>query len=281
MTRKLIPVAICYDFDGTLSPGNMQDYDFMKSLGIKCSSNFWKKSNKFALDHQADHIAAYMYFMIKETQDKHIPLTRQILHKYGQNVELFAGVTDWFKRINDYGRKHGVLIHHYILSSGLREMILGTPIAKKFHAVFASDFMYDANNVPFWPAVVLNFTSKTQYLFRINKGCEDICDDKSVNRYIKPSERAVPFTQMIYIGDGETDVPCMRIVKQNGGHAIAVYNPKKRDGKNKIEQLIKDKRVNFVAPADYRVGKEIDTYVRRVVDKIATDIALKTLAGNV
>jgi len=280
MTKKLIPVAICYDFDGTLSPGNIQDYDFMKSIGVKTSSNFWDRSDQMAKDYHADQIAAYMYMMLQEAKKKNVLFSRQTLRKYGQNVKLFPGVQDWFQNINNYAKKKGIKIQHYILSSGLREMLLGTPIAHQFHAIFASDFMYDKNNIPFWPAVVLNFTSKTQYLFRINKGCEDICDNEGINHYIKPSQRAIPFTQMIYIGDGETDVPCMRIVRQNGGHAIAVYNPKKH-GKNKIEQLVKDKRVNFVATADYRKNKAIDTYVRHVVDKIATDVALKTLTGNV
>ena len=277
MVKKLIPVAICYDFDGTLSPGNIQDYDFMKSIGVRSSSNFWNKSDEMAKEHHADQIAAYMYMMLQEANKKGVPFSRKTLRKYGQNVQLFAGVKEWFKNINDYGRKQGVAVHHYILSSGLKEMLLGTPIAKQFHAIFASDFMYDENDIPFWPAIVLNYTSKTQYLFRINKGCENVCDNDGINHYIKPSQRAVPFTQMIYVGDGETDVPCMRIVRQNGGHSIAVYNPEKKGGKAKIEQLIKDQRVNFVAPADYRRGRAIDTYVRCVIDKIATDVALKKL----
>lgn len=277
MVKKLIPMAICYDFDGTLSPGNMQEYDFMKALGIKNSKKFWDKAEEIAKEQVADSIAAYMYLMIKESKEKQVPFKHETFKQYGKNIELYKGVEDWFKRITDYGKQRGIAIRHYIISSGIKEIIEGTKIAKNFTKVYASSFMYDANGVAEWPAVVLNYTSKTQYLFRINKGCEDITDNTKINNYIKPEDRPIPFTNMIYIGDGSTDIPCMTIVKRAGGHSIAVYKAGKGGTKSKAEHLITDDRVNAVLPADYSKGKQIDNYVKLVIDKVATDSYLQNL----
>ena len=274
MGKKLIPMAICYDFDGTLSPGNMQEYDFMKALGIKKSKNFWDEAEKIAKKQMADNIAAYMYLMIKESEAKNLPFKRETFKKYGKNIELYKGVEEWFKRTTDYAKQKGIVLKHYIISSGIKEIIEGTKIAKNFSKIYASSFMYSPNGEAIWPAVVLNYTSKTQYLFRINKGCEDITDDTKINEYVKPEERAIPFGQMIYIGDGSTDIPCMTIVKRAGGHSIAVYKSGK-NGKSKAEHLIEADRVNAVLPADYSKGKQIDNYVKAVIDKVAADEALK------
>ena len=276
MAKKLIPMAICYDFDGTLSPGNMQEYDFMKALGIKNSKKFWDKAEAIAKAQNADSIAAYMYLMIKASDEKNLPFKRETFKNYGKNIELYKGVEEWFKRITDYARKKGIALNHYIISSGLKEIIEGTKIAKNFTKVYASSFMYNANGGAVWPAVVLNYTSKTQYLFRINKGCEDITDNTKINDYVNPEDRPIPFANMIYIGDGSTDIPCMTIVKRAGGHSIAVYKASK-NSKSKAEHLITDDRVNIVLPADYSKGKQIDTYVKKVIDKIATDSCLQNL----
>ena len=270
-------MAICYDFDGTLSPGNMQEYDFMKALGLKQSKDFWKKSALIAKEQDADEIASYMRLMIKESQAKELSFKRKTFTDYGKNIELYKGVENWFDRITKFARTKGINLKHYIISSGIKEIIEGTSIAKKFEKIYASSFMYDANGVADWPAVVLNYTSKTQYLFRINKGCEDISDNKAINNYVEPQDRPMPFTNMIYIGDGDTDIPCMRIVKREGGHSIAVYKQNKQGAKEKAQHLIKDGRVNIVLPADYSENKQIDVYVKSVIDKVATDTCVQNL----
>lgn len=270
MSKKLIPMAICYDFDGTLSPGNMQEYDFMKAIGVKKPADFWKESAAIAQKQEADGIAAYMHLMIKKAKEADTPFKRKTFKDYGKTIELYDGVEEWFSRINDYAKTKGIAVNHYIISSGIKEILEGTKIAKKFKKIFASSFMYDSNGVAFWPAVVLNYTSKTQYLFRINKGCEDISDNTSINKFVAPEDRAIPFRNIIYIGDGDTDIPCMKIVKREGGHSIAVYKKATANAKEKVQDLIKNDRVNVVLPADYSENKDIDKYVKSIIDNLAT-----------
>ncbi len=274
MRKKLIPMAICYDFDGTLSPGNMQEYGFMRALKEKTPNAFWKESNGLAEANMADSIAAYMLLMLEKMSEKNIAPTRKAFQKFGSDIELYQGVEGWFERINKYAKEKGVLMHHYIISSGLKEMIEGTKIAKHFKAIFASTFMYDANGEAFWPAIMLNYTSKTQFLFRVNKGCEDVRDNETVNKYMCHDERPVPFEHMIYVGDGETDIPCMKMLKVSGGHSVAVY--KNAKAAKKIAHLVADNRVNLLALADYRAGKELDTYVKSLIDKVVADFTVKS-----
>ena len=270
--KNLIPMAICYDFDGTLSPGNMQEYGFIKKLGI-APEDFWKESNQFAKNHQMDGILAYMKMVIDKSKENHLPFRRQDFQSYGKTVQLYPGVEKWFRQISAYALKKGIQLDHYIISSGMKEMIEGTKIARCFKEIFASSFLYDENGVAVWPAVALNYTTKTQFLFRINKGCLDLADDKSINRFIPLAKRALPFEQMIYIGDGETDIPCMRMVKDMGGYSVAVY--KDDVAKKTADRLVYDKRVNLAAVADYSKGQQIDLFVRAVVDKIQSDHALE------
>lgn len=279
MTKKLIPMAICYDFDGTLSPGNMQEYGFMECLETT-PAKFWAKSNKFAKDNFADVNLAYMKLMIEEAHNKNVPFNKEAFCDYGKNIELYKGVESWFNRINKYGKEHGIEVKHYIISSGLKEIIECTPIGKNFEYIFASAYIYDANGVPVWPANVVNYTSKTQYLFRINKGCCDINDNKTINAYVNQEDRAVPFSNMIFIGDGETDIPAMKMVKVNGGHSIAVYNSSKRGKKDKAIKLIEENRVNIVASADYSNNKTIDKYVKSIINKIELDNYIRKLEKN-
>lgn len=273
MTKKYIPMAICYDFDGTLSPGNMQEYGFMESLGTT-PDRFWVKSNNFAKEHSADINLAYMKRMIEEAKIKDVPFNKQAFCDYGKSVKLFDGVTEWFSRINQYGKSHGVEVKHYVISSGLKEIIECTDIGKCFEYIFASSYIYDANGIPIWPANVVNYTSKTQYIFRINKGCCDINDNKKINSYVKEDDRPVPFSNMVFIGDGETDIPAMKMVKVNGGHSIAVYNSAKKGKKDKAVKLITENRVNFVANADYSAGKKLDRYIKFVINKLENDYSI-------
>ena len=280
MPKKLIPMAICYDFDGTLSPRCMQEYSFIPHIGLN-PDIFWTKSNSEAKKQKADQILAYMKQMKSESQKKKLPFDKKTLKNCGKAVELFAGLDTWFKRINAYGRKKGLAVEHYIISSGLREILEGTPIAKAFKAIFASSFIYDKAGNAIWPAQVVNYTNKTQFLFRINKGCLDIADVRQINKRIPESEKHMPFSRMIYIGDGETDVPCMLTLKSDGGHSIAVYQPKVPRTCEGAQLLLDDKRADFAAPADYREGKAIEVYVKALIDKIAADTKIQDLKKKI
>jgi len=282
--KKLVPFAIAYDFDGTLAPGNMQERDFIPAINMN-TSDFWAEVSQKSKDHQADNILIYMKLMLDKAQSAEIQVREADFKTYGKNLSFFEGVLTnsantelgWFDRINKYGRASGVKVEHYIVSSGIREMIQGTRIAKKFKAIYASSFCYDHHGIAKWPALALNYTTKTQYLFRINKGCLDINDNKNINKYVPERERPVPFTNMVYIGDGDTDIPCFRLLKDRGGHTIAVYKPLTKKGKEKTKALVKDGRVNFVTPADYRNNSQIDKVIKALIDKVGHDSYIDSL----
>ncbi|MDZ5452873.1 HAD family hydrolase [Labrys sp. ZIDIC5] len=276
MAKRKINFAIAYDFDGTLAPGNMQEYDFVPKIGMK-SEEFWKEVSDKSKEIEGDNILIYMGLMLDRARAAKVSVHKRDFEDFGKKVELFEGVENWFDNINDYGNELDIRIHHYILSSGIREMISGTLIAKKFKSIFASSFWYDHNGVAHWPALALNYTTKTQYLFRINKGVDNVWDHGSVNRYVEPEKRPIPFTNMIFIGDGETDIPCFRLVKEQGGHAIAVYKPNAKGAREKAQALINEGRVNFSAPANYTIGAAVDLQVRAILRKVAADIQLRKL----
>lgn len=272
--KKLIPMAICYDFDGTLSPGNMQEYGFMEQISMT-PNDFWDKVNQEVKATGADNIAIYMKLMISESRNNHQPFSRKTFTDYGKKIQLFKGVDSWFDRINMFGKEHGVAVKHYIISSGIKEMIEGTKIAGKFTKIYASSFLYDANGAAEWPAIVLNFTTKTRYLFEINKG-----ENTPLNAFVKECDRAVPFVNMVYIGDGETDVPCMRIVKKEGGHSIAVYPPKSKNKRETAVRLYNEERVNIIAPSDYSVGSKIDLYIKALIEKLELEYKIQDIIND-
>jgi phosphoserine phosphatase len=265
--KKLIPMAISYDFDGTLAPGNMQEYDFIPAINM-LTKHFWMSVTDLAKRHEMDPILAYMYAMLEEARKAKVAVRKTDFKSFGANIELFPGVKDWFKRINIYAKSKGVRLEHFIISSGIREMVEGTPIYKEFKKVYASGFMFDHNGVACWPALAVNYTTKTQYLFRINKGSLDVHDNTIINKYVPKDQRPVPFEHMIFVGDGETDIPCMRLVKDQGGHSIAVYNPGKHGAKKKAVDLIKEGRATLAATADYQEGGAIDLAVKAIIDKV-------------
>ena len=272
-------VALIYDFDGTLAAGNMQEYDFIPAVG-KSNFEFWDASNRLAEEQDADQILTYMALMIREAQAKGLSLRREAFQESGKRVELYNGVMEWFDRINAYGEAHGVNIVHYINSSGLKEIIEGTPIADKFRKIYACSFLYNVDGIAYWPGVAVNYTNKTQFIFKINKGVESVYDTKQVNQYMEEKQRPVPFSRMIYVGDGTTDIPCMRLVKNFGGHSIAVYNPKDESKRGDMNTLIRDNRVNHVCPADYSEGSEMDTVVKAIIDKCVADHKLSLLEAE-
>lgn len=267
MAKKLISMAISYDFDGTLAPGNMQEYDFIPALNMH-SKQFWESVNDLAKKHEMDQILAYMHTMLEEARKAKVAVQKADFKTFGAHIELFPGVKDWFKRINAYAKSKGVRLEHFIISSGIREMVEGTPIFKEFKKVYASGFMFDHNGVACWPALAVNYTTKTQYLFRINKGSLDVHDNSIINKYVPKEQRPIPFEHMVFVGDGETDIPCMRLVKDQGGHSIAVYNPGMHGAKKHAQQLVKDGRATLFATADYQEGCAIDLAVKAIIDKI-------------
>lgn len=266
-------IAICYDFDKTLSPTDMQAQGFIQSVG--CDVNeFWTESNTLGEKNDMDQNLAYMLTMKQKSEGK-VLFTKQQLAEYGSKVDLFKGVDTWFKRIKRYGEEQGVIVEHYIISSGLKEMIEGTKVADDFEKIYATSFYYNDNDVAVWPAQVVNYTNKTQFLFRIEKGVLDI-NDPGVNDSFDPSEIRVPFRNMIYIGDSDTDIPCMKLIAVNGGYSVAVYDPETKD-KNKAYKMMREKRIKFFAPADYSEGTELDEIVKAIIDRTCANEKLENL----
>ena len=265
MASKKPIIALMYDFDKTLCTTDMQAYTFIPNLGMS-ANEFWAKASDLAEKHKMDRILAYMYLMLDEAHIHRKPIRRSDFVALGKDLELYPGVAEWFSRINRFGKEQGVTIKHYIISSGLREIIEGSSIYKEFDDVFAGEFLYDENGVACWPKNVVNYTTKTQFLFRINKGVLDISNDDDLNLFTPEEDRPVPFRNMIYIGDGLTDVPCMKLVKVNGGCSIAVYQKGKQA---KVKDLILDQRVNFIEPADYSEGSQLDQITKDIIVKMA------------
>ncbi|MFO7924041.1 MAG: HAD family hydrolase [Bacteroidales bacterium] len=279
MPDKLIKAAIAYDFDETLAPGNMQEHSFLPKLGIPKDS-FWTEANRIAEENDMDGILAYMQLMLQKSKEKGIPIRREDFIRYGKDINFFPGVAGYFDRINKYALNQGVLLEHHIISSGLREFIEGTSIARHFRNIFASGFKYDMEGVAEWAALAINYTNKTQYLFRINKGIDNSWDNTTINRFTPEDKRAVPFSRIIYIGDGETDVPAMKMVKYQGGATIAVYNQKAGDttkGKSPKQicrDLIAQNRVDYIAEANYTDNSELISTIRLLIDRIKINHSL-------
>lgn len=259
--------AIMYDFDKTLCTKDMQEYAFIPALGME-AKDFWGLTNRLTDEEQMDNILAYMYTMVEKAREKQVPVTRKTFMEMGAQVEYYPGVHDWFQRIAQYGEELGVQVEHYIVSSGIKEIIEGTDIAPNFKRIYACEFMYGEDGTIRWPKFAVNYTAKTQFLFRINKGVLDINSEsaRELNRFTPEAQRRIPFRNMIYIGDGITDVPCMRLVKANGGQSIGVYAGE--TGRRAVEELKKADRVNFIAPADYRPYGEAERIVRSILKKI-------------
>ena len=257
-------IAFLYDFDKTLCTTDMEDYAFIPSLGYT-PAEFWGKANAFGWENRMDGLLAYMYTMIQECAAQNIKLDRAFLNHCGESIQLFPGVREWFARINAFGESLGVQVEHYVISSGLREIIEGSGIAHEFKEIYACEFYYNENGDACWPKLDVNFTNKTQFVYRINKGILDVSRDRELNDSMPDDSKRVPFTNMIYMGDGLSDVPCMKMMRAYGGQAIAVYQANNRQG---VEKLLADGRVDFIFPADYREGMELDRTVRDILRKM-------------
>jgi phosphoserine phosphatase len=254
-------IAIMYDFDKTLTTADMQEYSFIPELGMS-PEEFWEKSNTLATTERMDRILAYMKLMLDESEAKGRPLLRSDLVALGASLRFYPGVTSWFDAIGRVGTELGVEVEHYIISSGLKEIIEGSAIGDRFRCIYASEYLYDRDGYASWPKLAVNYTAKTQFLFRINKGVLDVSEDRELNAYTPESERAIPFRNMVYIGDGLTDVPCMKLVKSNGGKSIAVH---RKGDLGVCRSLMDADRIDFFAEADYTEGNELFSIVSLVL----------------
>ena len=260
-------VALLYDFDRTLCTQDMQNYAFIPSLGMD-PEDFWREANDFGRREHMDGILAYMYTMIRKCREKGVPLTRESLRRCGESIVFFPGVDGWFDRIDRFGALLGVQVEHYVISSGLREIIDGSAIAGHFKAIYASEFYYDGAGWPVWPKLAVNFTTKTQFVYRIKKGVLDVSDDRTLNASMPDDSKRVPFTNMIYLGDGLSDLPCMKMMRAYGGQAIAVYQDANRPG---VEQLLRQGRVDYIYPADYSEGAGLELTVKEIIRRMAVN----------
>lgn len=265
-------IGILYDFDKTLCTTDMQEYSFIKNLGMD-SGEFWGEAAKLTKNHEVEKILSYMFVMIRECKKRGIPLTEEYLKQCGEKVVLFKGVSTWFDRINEFGEQMGVEIEHYIISSGTYEIIQGTPIAKYFKRIYACRYMYDEKGEAIWPAHAINYTLKTQYIYRISKGILDVTDDYNLNRLQDESLRRIAYRNMIYIGDGMTDIPCMKMVKERGGKSIALYASGKSDA---VKTLVDDDRINYVCVADYSKDSTLEKIVKLMIENMAVLEKLKS-----
>ncbi|MCR5742656.1 MAG: haloacid dehalogenase-like hydrolase [Lachnospiraceae bacterium] len=267
-------LAICYDFDKTLSPNDMQAQGYIQDTYGDDIGAFWNETNNLGTQNNMDQNLAYMYMMMEKARGKNL-FTRKVLEDYGSRVKLYDGVDTWFDRVKKIGEANGVIVEHYIISSGLLEMIEGTAPARAgaFKKIYASSFFYDGTGVAIWPAQVVNYTNKTQFLFRIEKGVLDV-NDPRVNDYFQPEELRVPFRNMVYIGDSQTDIPCMKLVNSYGGHSIGVYDPESGD-KSKVIKMLGENRIKYFAPADYNEGGELERLLEMIIKRTAANEALE------
>jgi hypothetical protein len=270
-TRKSKRTALVYDFDGTLARGNIQEVSFIPQIGMT-REQFWLEVKQKAKACNGDEILVYLNLMLEKATNAGLQVTRSQLRTHGKAAALFKGLADgsWFKRTDSFAKKRKLVLEHYIISSANYELIEGCSIFKKFKRVFASSYMYDQKGNAIWPSVAVNYTTKTQFLFRINKGIQSIWDNDAVNAFMPENERPIPFQRMIFIGDGDTDIPAMKMVTYKEGHSVAVYDPE-RDPRTlqKIHRLLSDDRVDFVAPADYTADSQLDIIVRGILGRIA------------
>lgn len=260
--RKKPTIALMYDFDKTLCDADMQHYTFIPNLGMT-SEQFWTDVEQFRRKNYMESILGYMYYSMNICKEKRIPFTKEYLRTTGKDIRFYKGVQNWFSRINKYGESIGVNIEHYIISSGIKEIIEGCEIKDEFKKIFACQYYFDENGNAVWPKIAINYTQKTQYIFRISKGAFDESENKKVND--KMSDRPIPYQNMIYFGDGMTDIPCMTFVKKQGGISIALYQ---KGQKNKVTDLLLDERVNYICPADYQEGSDLDSLVKCILHQM-------------
>ena len=270
MSRPLAVFA--YDFDGTLAPGNMQEHAFIPDELGMAHADFWAEVKVLAEEQRGDGILAYMHLMLEKARGKGLELSLDSWRKRGANLPLFPGVEDWFGRQNARAEALGLDLRHFIISSGNRELIEGSPIAPWFERIYASAFMFNAEREAVGAALAINYTAKTQYLFRINKWTLDEWDNDSINAVQADRDRPVPFERIAFFGDGLTDIPVMRVMTDHGGHPVAVYDSGKPYTEAAAAQLLKDGRARLAAGGDYREGSQLDDLAAEILAAMARGV---------
>jgi phosphoserine phosphatase len=273
MSEELSKTAIIYDFDGTLASGNLQECSFIPATGMSRDA-FWEEVKRRTKEEDADEILVYMHLMLEKAKEAGVDVSKEMLRKHGRDAKLFPGLADggWFERVDKFAEHQGLELQHYIISSGIEEMMSGCAIRSFFRKVYASKYIYDGE-IAAWPGVAINYTNKTQYLFRINKGIENHWDREGLNAYMPEASRPVPFSRMIFLGDGDSDIPAMKMMTHQGGYSIAVYNEQRdKPDLKKIHNLISDDRVNFVAPGNYEENSQLDIIVKGILGRIGHSV---------
>jgi 2-hydroxy-3-keto-5-methylthiopentenyl-1-phosphate phosphatase len=268
-------IALVYDFDGTLSPQPMQEYTVLPKIGIE-PAEFWSIVNREARETESDPMLVYMRHIIEALERVKVDVKRADFAAMARSIEYFPGVTTWFGRMNAYVKKRSrgqVKLHHYLISAGQKEILDGVSIRKHFKRIYASEYHFNHHGVATFPKFLVTDTQKTQFLFRINKGIENVTE--SINEHMPEADRAIPFQNMIYVGDGMTDVPSMALTKKSGGHAVAVYNPEGERGRATCVKLLEAGRVDFVSEADYRADSKLSRRVQLLLDAIIADVAYR------
>jgi len=273
-------IGIVYDFDKTLSPNNMQEDTIFPAYGIE-KEKFWAKAAALVRENGYERTIAYLRLLIQGKPFVRKPLRKGELAALGKKVKYYPGVKSFFKRINRFVHhapkainRWQIKLEHYVVSSGLKEILEGTSIADEFEAIYACEFDYE-NGKAIFPKLIINDTNKTQFLFRINKG--KLRPDEDINSHMPEGERRIPFENMIYIGDSESDIPSMTVVRKSGGHVIAVFDPSQAVTEA-ATRLVEEGRANHFAPANYSEGSLLDKILKDTLNKIMYDIAYKLSA---
>ena len=273
-------IALVYDFDGTLSPQPMQEYTVLPKIGAR-PADFWAKVNREARETESDQMLVYMRHILEALERAQVDVKRQDFAAMARRIEYFPGVETWFARMNGYVRKRSrgrVSLRHYLVSAGQKEILEGVSIRKHFKRIYASEYHFNHHGVATFPKFLVTDTLKTQFLFRINKGLENVTE--SINEHMPESTRPIPFQNIVYVGDGMTDVPSMALTKKSGGHAVAVYDPRGK-GRATCVKLLDAGRVDFIAAADYRRASRLSRRVELLLDAIIADIAYRREAFHV
>jgi len=274
-------IALVYDFDGTLSPQPMQEYTVLPKIGVDPPA-FWAQVARETRETQSDQMLVYMRLILEALERAQVDVKRADFVRMARAIKYFAGVEGWFARMNAYVKKKsggGVTLQHYLISAGQREILEGASIRKHFKQIYASEYHFNHHGVATFPKLLVTDTMKTQFLFRINKGKESITE--SINEHMDEAERPIPFQNIVYVGDGMTDVPSMALTKKNGGHTVAVYDRRNRKGKATCIKLMHAGRADFIAEADYRRGSKLSTRVELLLDAIVADVAYRREAHSV
>ncbi len=264
-------IALVYDFDGTLIPKTMQEYTIIPRLKLN-SNEFWSQIIKEANDTEGEIMMIYMRQLITRAESMNIKITKEEFKLMASKIKYFKGVETWFDNINKYikSKHQRIKVAHYVISAGHHEILESTSIRNKLANVFGSQYYFDNKGRATFPKNVVTDTAKTQFLFRINKGKEKVSD--SINSHMPEHERPIPFENMIYIGDGLTDVPSMALIKKQNGHAVSVYPKNSKEQKKVSADLLSAKRVDFIAEANYTKSSILYKRICLLVDMISARI---------